>query len=180
MFRVPLPAGSTIFDLDLPSMLRRRVEALAAIPQNGYPTRIEVPIDLHLHDVAEKVIETGHFDSTLPCLVVWEGGSMYFDKQSFQRIVASIPRLLQHRDSRLWLDYVDVSVIDGSSGFPVVDEFMNAMRCLGEPFITGFKEIEVELRHHGLVIQEDTPSRRMLKSDDPVFDLYKFCVLRRG
>lgn len=178
MFRVALPSGSKVFDLDLPVMLRRRTLAVEAIPKNGYPARVEVPIDLQLHDIAEAVTRSDHFDSELPCVVVWEGGSMYFGLDNFHRIIASISGLLKHPKSRLWLDYVDSSVIDGTSGFSVVDDFTNAMRCLGEPFITGFRTIDQELMSHGLVVEEDIPSRTLLQTENPVFDLYKFCVVR--
>lgn len=177
--RVDLPEGSRFFDLDLPSMLRRRADLLAAIPMTNSVSRIEVPIDLRQHDVAGMVMATGAFDPAMPTLVAWEGGSMYFDEQDAAGICRSVVTLLGHPDSRFWMDYVHQSVIDGTSGQLVVSRFTNAMRCLGEPFINGFVDIGRHFESLGLAVVEDTPPNLYSRSSDPVFDLYRFCVARK-
>jgi hypothetical protein len=76
------------------------------------------------------------------------------------------------------MDYVHSSVVDGTSEFPVAQRYMQAMRSLGEPYITGFADIGEDFARCGLVVEETTPSSHYLNTIDPVFDLYGFCVAR--
>jgi methyltransferase (TIGR00027 family) len=176
IFRVPLAKGSKIFDLDLPTMLNRRRELLAEFRETHDAKRIDVPIDLRVHDVDDCVFETGEFDSSMPTIIAWEGGSMYFNDVDVRRVATSAKMLLQNSPSRFWMDYVDRSVVNGTSNLPVVDNFTDAMRCLGEPFITGFEDIRQHMLSCGLEVEEDVPSNVYLKTASSVFDLYRFSV----
>jgi methyltransferase (TIGR00027 family) len=180
IFRVQLAAGSKVFDLDLPTMLTRRREILAMCGHSHAAKRIDVPIDLRVHDIGDCVSETGEFDFSAPTIVAWEGGSMYFHDVDCRRVASSARALMQNPASRFWMDYVDHSVVDGTSDIPVVATFTGAIRCLGEPFITGFTDIRSHMICCGLEVQEDIPSNTYLKTSDPVFDLYRFCVGSRS
>jgi methyltransferase (TIGR00027 family) len=179
LFRQTLPEGSAVFDLDLPAMLRRREAALAQVPQRPQTRRVPVPIDLREHDVSAVLSGTGAFDPAVPTFVVWEGGSMYFEADEVSRILSSVSKLLTNADSLFWMDYVLEPVVKGTSGLPVVEAFTEAMCCLGEPFINGFAEVGTQLAACGLAVEQDVPSRYCLKTDDPVFELYRFCLAKR-
>lgn len=178
IFRIELPAMSKVFDLDLPIMLRTRREALAESGYRVKTTRIEVPVDLRNHNIAECVLNCADFDPKLPTVVIWEGGSMYFDPVKVSEIINATRVLLEHPDSRLWFDYVSQSVVNGSSEWPVVHSFMDAMRSLGEPFTCGFDDISPLLGGCGMEPDQETRSGIHSNSNDPVFGLYKFAVCR--
>jgi methyltransferase (TIGR00027 family) len=175
-FRVPLPAASTVFDLDLPSMLRRRREVLNEVQGDNAPARIELPIDLREDDLSDVVLRTGLFDSSIPALVIWEGGSMYFERANVEKILAAVGKLLSCSTSRLWMDYVNPLVFDGTSGLLVVDRFTEAMQCLGEPFINGFNDVGANLASCSLMLESDVASDIFVPDNDPVFNLYRFCT----
>lgn len=177
-FRVPMAPGSKVFDLDLPSMLRRRREALEDIGPGLGPIRIELPIDLYEQEVADVVGSSDAFDPSIPTLAIWEGGSMYFERPVVQRILMSLGRLLSNEASRLWIDYVSPAVFDGTSDLPVVQRFSEAMQCLGEPFINGFDEIATDLAQCSLSSESDVASDIFFPESDPVFGLYRFCIAR--
>lgn len=178
IYRVELPKGSKVFDLDLPIMFHRRREVLASLPIPCNVKRIEVPIDLREHDVSDAIADTVWFVPAAPTLVIWEGGSMYFDADDNRRIRSSVAKLIQNPKSRFWMDYVHSSVVDGTSEFPVVQRFMQAMRSLGEPFITGFADISHDFAKCGLTVEETVPSSVYLNTPDPVFEVYRFCVAK--
>lgn len=178
ILRLALPEGSATFDLDLPIMLRARREALDASGRAIKSVRYEIPADLRSHDIAQCVRAHPAFDPHLLTVVIWEGGTMYFDESMVGDVSRSAKKLLVHPDSRLWFDYVHRSVVDGSTEFTVVRDFLDAMRSLGEPFTCGFDEIGTMARDCGLDVETDVPSISAGVRIDPVFDLYRFATLR--
>ena len=180
ILRLNLPSDSIVFELDLPVMLRRRNELFEKLQSNSSIKRISIPLDLHEHEPAVLVIQHEEFNKELPTFVIWEGGSMYFNSEDTSRILSSISDLLIHNDSLCWIDYVYQSVIDRTTGITVVDAFMDAMSCLGEPFIQGFSNIEQQLNSCNLTIEKDVASSHYLTdTTDPVFELYRFCLIKR-
>lgn len=179
-FRLELPKGSRLYELDLPLMLEVRATQMATLAANSSIHRIRVPIDLRAHDVSEQLRRSDAFDTSMQTFIIWEGGSMYFDKDDTARILRSIAKILIHPFSKFWMDYVHQSVVDGNSGIDVVDRFTDAMRCMGEPFINGFTDIREQLLDCGLVVERDEASDIFVKTSDPVFRLYRFCLVRAG
>jgi methyltransferase (TIGR00027 family) len=177
-FRVPMAAGSKVFDIDLPSMLRQRREVLRDIGSDTSLIRIELPIDLYEQDVLDLVTSSEMFDASIPTLAIWEGGSMYFERSAVQRILRSLARLLSNEASRLWIDYVSPAVFDGTSDLSVVNRFSEAIQSLGEPFINGFDNIADDLALCNLAVESDVASNTFTADSDPVFGLYRFCVAR--
>lgn len=178
IYRLPFPAGTTFFDLDLPSMLKAREEVLLGIQRKeSYGIRrVSVPIDLHSQDIHDALLTTRLFDPSLPTLAFWEGGSMYFDRAKASAILRSLRQVLNNPASLLWMDYVHASIITGTTGFKVVEDFIDAMRSLGEPFVNGYNDIEKEMSQVGFRVKSDIPSNSLLSDNDPVFDLYRFCT----
>jgi O-methyltransferase involved in polyketide biosynthesis len=139
---------------------------------------VEVPVDLREHELSDSLTSAG-FVPSKPALVIWEGGSMYFTAQENARILRSVAALLKHPDSLFWMDYVHPSVVDGTSTLPEVIRFTDAIRCLGEPFITGIADIDTHFRRTGLDLSEDVASDYFLDgADQEVFRLYRFAVGR--
>lgn len=176
IFRLDLPKGSVVFELDLPVMLKRRDTLIKEARLSTPVRRIAVPIDLRQQDIAAALRQCQDFNPSAPTFIVWEGGSMYFDANDVKKILTSLQSLMDNSDSRLWMDYVSKSIVDGTSGIQVADDFIQAMRCLGEPFINGFVDIRKELASVGLSVEQDKASGYCLDTDDPVFDLYRFCA----
>ncbi len=179
VLRLSLPSGSKIFDLDLPSMLRRRREFLASYDVSAQSPTVELPIDLRVQDLQQVIRNCGEFDSSWPTFVIWEGGSMYFDRATCEKIMRSVRKVLDNPRSRLWFDFVRTGVVDGSNTIPEVVRFTSAMQCMGEPFINGFSEIASELGTCGLSIDALVTSDIFSPTSDPVFAEYLFCLARR-
>ena len=180
IFRMDLPQGSISFELDLPAMLKRRDQLIDKSQLSTSVRRVAVPIDLREQDAATALANCSEFNPHSATFIVWEGGSMYFEPDETLRILASLQSLLVNSDSRLWMDYVSQSIIDGTSGFQVVTDFMDAVRSLGEPFINGFTDVVSQIKDAGLGVEQDLPSNYCLQTDDSVFELYRFCLAKRS
>jgi acyl-coenzyme A thioesterase PaaI-like protein len=77
-FRLNLPSGMNVYELDLPTMLIDRQRRLLRINVEtpAHVNRVQVPIDLRSTTLAEALKDRLDFMS--PIFIAWEGMSMYF------------------------------------------------------------------------------------------------------
>lgn len=178
--RLGLTAETKTFNLDLPKTLERRREELARLGQPLGPNATDVPIDLIEQDVAPLLLALPGFDPATPTAVIWDGGSMYFKSDRAAAILSSIAPLLTHPDSRLWLDYIAPEVLTNTPYRREIDTFLTATRTLGEPFFNAFGDIAETLAEAGMSLVEETRAAALTKSNDPLYDLYRFAVARKA
>ena len=170
---------ATYFELDLPLMLDMREEVL---PDRGTAngTVVRLAIDLLEQDIDELVSARPEFDPKRPVVVVWEGGSMYFNEEVTSRVVAAVARLMKHPASRFWFDYVTGPVARNTTGMREVELFVKGMRRMGEPFISGYDDVEGLLDGFGLRVEQLVCSDEYLSAPDPMFQHYHFCCAQPG
>ena len=103
-FRLSLPAGMRVYELDFPTVLADRQRRLDdfGVKEPGNLTRIQVPIDLRMTPLAAAL--QGIVDFTSPIFIAWEGMSMYFEEAEVRAMLAGMAPLLRNNRSRLWLD----------------------------------------------------------------------------
>lgn len=177
-FRLDLPAGTTLYELDFPTTLQERRRRLAQQEVTDRPgvARIEVPIDLRTMSLADVLADKVNLEE--PIFLAWEGMSMYFSEEEVLAILEGMQPLLQHPDSLLWLDLVDREPVEAPERFPsAIQQFMRGMRVLGEPFTFGVDDADEFLRSAGLRCIEAVRSDFYLpEKDDPVYAVYQFCL----
>ncbi|WP_197527316.1 SAM-dependent methyltransferase [Pirellulimonas nuda] len=177
-FRLPLPEGTTFYELDFPTTLRERRQRLDEQGVANPPgvERIETPIDVRTMPLA-KTLE-GIVPSDKPLLVIWEGMNMYFQEDEVRDILAGIRPLLAHPESLLWLDLVERdAIVNADQQPPSVREFMRGMQILGEPFTFGTDHPQRFLLDNGLSWLESVSSEAYFQdAGDPVYSIYRFCV----
>jgi methyltransferase (TIGR00027 family) len=176
-FRLRLPPGTVIYELDLPTMLNERGRALAgagAADIDGIQ-RIGIPADLRTTCLRE--ILKDHIDPNEPVFVAWEGSTMYFEEHEVRKILLGVRSIFGNRASRLWADFVDHRAIAEPDVFPEVRAFMDGMKFLGEPFIFGPPNVNELFAENSFDLCEYVSSGSVLKnSADPVYGLYGFFV----
>jgi methyltransferase (TIGR00027 family) len=181
-FRLDLPEGMKLYELDFPTTLeeRRRRLAQQEVVERPGVTRIEAPIDLRTMSLAEVL--TGQVDLDQPVFLAWEGMSMYFSEEEVLAILEGMQPLLRHPDSLLWLDLMDREPVEAPERFPdTIQQFMRGMQILGEPFTFGVDDAEEFLQSAGLRCLEAVTSDLYLPdNDDPVYAVYQFCVASRA
>jgi O-methyltransferase involved in polyketide biosynthesis len=138
---------------------------------------VPLGVNFELDDVGE-CLRSGGFDADAPSFIVFEGASMYLDRQTNGRILASLASLARPSESRVWVDVVAESVVAGTSGVPEVEAFIAGMAQLGEPFTFGLDDTREFFGSCGLALQRCEPSSVYLSGPHhPIFDLYRFCLL---
>ncbi|MFV2068959.1 MAG: SAM-dependent methyltransferase, partial [Pirellulales bacterium] len=177
-FRLNLPAGTRVFELDLPPVLSERRRRLAdlSIPNPPGVTRTEVPIDLITMPLASVMRD--HLSPDQSVFVAWEGMSMYFNEDEAHRILRGMAPMFGHSDSRLWCDVVRRDAIQRPQKYGAsVERFMRAMQILGEPFRFGVERAEDYFNANGFRCLKAVTSDVCLPGkDDAVFSIYEFCV----
>jgi O-methyltransferase involved in polyketide biosynthesis len=129
-----------IFELDLPHMLVEREKIISTFANSCSIQRYTIGINLELEDVADKLLASTLFDPLVATCFIVEGASMYFDENVNRRILTSLRRIMSNSLSMLWIDVVAQSVIQGTTGYPSVENFVKGMEKLGEPFIFGLND----------------------------------------
>ncbi len=170
------------FDLDLPEMLQERNRIAEMLPNSSAVKRVSIPADF-LQDAVEELLLQHGLDPSLPTAIIFEGCSMYFDQMINRRMLDAFAKLLQHPDSRLWIDYVSESVFNGKTQIPEVQEFLARMDDLGEAFVFGCDDHRSMGAASRLELVEsltvkDFYQRKGKPSTDPVLDQYAFCIFR--
>ncbi len=176
-FRLELPAGTRVFELDFPTVLidrQRRLDEFSVRDPAGV-RRVPVPVDLRAATVS--AVLKGLVDPMGPVFVAWEGMSMYFREPEVRTILRGIAPVLGNPRSRLWADFVTEQAIVNSGIFPEVEAFMHGMQLLGEPFVFGTDSLEAFMESNGFGCVEIAPSSLFLAGEvDPVYSIYSFCV----
>jgi methyltransferase (TIGR00027 family) len=166
-----------VFEIDLAPMLVERERTISQFDGLPQVARTQVPCNLELQDLAEELIDAG-FDPSLPTIFVLEGVSMYFEDETNRKVFSSVSRIMGSPESRLWVDAVDKSILQGVSKHPEVSCFLERMAGLGEPFTWGLVDSGLYFAQSGLSVDCETASDCFRPSIDPVFDLYRFYKLR--
>lgn len=90
-FRLPWPAGTTVYEIDQPLVLEYKAATLATHGVNPIADRREVPIDLR-QDWPAALVEAG-FDTALPTAWLAEGLLMYLPADAQDRLFTQLTEL---------------------------------------------------------------------------------------
>ena len=102
---------------------------------------------------------------------------MYFEAPQCARVLQSCAGFMQHPLSQLWFDYVDETVLEGTTGMAVVEAFMDGMQRMGARFTNGFVDVGHALAPLGLHVLAAASPNVYLRSSDPVFELHRFALV---
>jgi methyltransferase (TIGR00027 family) len=90
-YRLPWPAGTTVFEIDQPKVLEYKAATLADNGVTPSARRHEVPIDLRLD--WPKALRDAGFDGTMPTAWLAEGLLMYLPSDAQDRLFEQITEL---------------------------------------------------------------------------------------
>ena len=88
-------------------------------------------------DALGERLRAAGFDDGVPALFVWLGVVPYLSAEAFEATMADV-RSLSAPGSRLVLDYVESSVLDGTTDHPGGRRIAQLVAKRGEPLRTGF------------------------------------------
>jgi len=121
-------------EVDHPATQRTKLAVLAKAGVTASNVTY-VPVNLETDPLAEALKRHG-FDQGRPTLVGWHGVTFFLQPESFQRALAGIAAICAP-SSRLVFDYMDASVIDGTSPYRSARMAARAVARRGEPYTLG-------------------------------------------
>lgn len=130
--------GQKWFGVDLRHMCKE-YEAVMTTVEARPSVLTVVAADLRGRAWGELLTRTG-FDGSKPTLFIVEGLSMYLHQAELFSLLEETRRLCASKDSRVWIDHVTPNFYSLNS--PEVRSFLQAISRLGEPFVTGFTQVE--------------------------------------
>jgi len=168
------------FEIDLPEMLEERDRVISGMEDARLevPKRFSIGADFLKDEVAERLLEQSPFDPNKKTLFVYEGCSMYFTEEENLRLLRNVWKLAKHPESQIWCDLVSKSVVSGKTNRPEITAFLTRMDDLGESFIFGSDDPSGLLASIGCQNADSNTCRKFLKTDEPIFDVYQFCIGR--
>jgi len=175
-WRIEGLGNATFIHLDLPIMSEEAATALPSASASKYRI-LRRSFDLVNDDVRDTLQDLRE-ELSLPLFFIWEGGSMYFSRQTTSRLLDSVSNLMC-ADSRIWFDQVSDAAVTDRTGQPEVMAFMDSMRTIGEPFIRGYGDRTAEIERDGFRIEQRTTAAQTLNTGDPIYDHYSFAVCAR-
>jgi methyltransferase (TIGR00027 family) len=130
------PELATVRFFEADHLATQRVKRHILARLGATPTNVTfVPVDFE-HDLLASCLEEVDFDVTAPCLVAWLGVSYYLTAESFQRALNGIADICAP-GSTLLFDYMDPSVMDGTTTYPGARRAARSVRRRGEPYTLG-------------------------------------------
>lgn len=128
-------AGMRYYEVDQPATQQRKKEVLRSLGADLSAVRF-LPVDLE-QDTLADALSGSDFSPAEPCVMSWLGVSYYLTRESFDRTMEIIARLCAP-GSTLVFDYMDSSVIDGTTTSESARRAADSVRRRGEPYILGF------------------------------------------
>jgi methyltransferase (TIGR00027 family) len=113
--RHPELARATFFEVDHPSTQQAKVDVLRRRGLST-PNVVYVPVDLERGQRLSDALPAAGFDPTRPCLIGWHGVSFFLSPEAFAASLRSMASLCAP-SSRLVFDYMDTSVVDGTTTY---------------------------------------------------------------
>lgn len=131
-----LDLGSArLFEVDAPPTQQAKRRSLA---KHGLTPRNEVtyvPCDFEVDTASTRLAESG-FDPSRPSFVLWFGVLFYLSDEAVRATLADIAELTAPGSRVLW-DYIDRTVVDGTTPYPGAQRARRAVLRRGEPYTFG-------------------------------------------
>ncbi|MFI8522687.1 class I SAM-dependent methyltransferase [Streptomyces sp. NPDC085481] len=146
-FRLPWPAGVTVYELDRPALLEAKADMLANEPAPAGRTRITVPVDL-TQDWTGPLKEAG-WKSDEPVLWVVEGLLFFLPEQAVRTLISTLSAHAAP-GSVLLGDVISKAALEN----PLSRPFLGALKEDGNPWLFGTEEPEALLDACGWAVRE--------------------------
>jgi methyltransferase (TIGR00027 family) len=168
----------SVVELDLPQVLEERSRRLRAAGLSRTRRRYAVPVDLNHEPLRSVLDRVPGLDPSRATAFVCEGLSMYLEEPTVRAMLGDLRAALANRDSTVWMDTVDAAMIDGDDTRPSIRAFLENLARLGEPFVFGLRSTAHLFGAAGFSVESTSASSYLHAQSDPVFERYRFHVLR--
>lgn len=129
--------GATVFEVDAPPTQATKRQCLLAAGLTPATDVVYVPCDFETDELATSLTDHG-FDRSQLAFAIFLGVSYYLTAAAVRKTLTDLARVLA-LGSELIVDYMDTSVIDGTTPFGGARKAAKAVAARGEPYIFGLR-----------------------------------------
>ncbi|MEU9093779.1 class I SAM-dependent methyltransferase [Streptomyces sp. NPDC087901] len=133
--RMPGYDGLRYFEVDHPATQRAKLATLAQ-EMLSTPSVTYVPHDFEAGGSLVGALAEAGFDPAQPCIVGWLGVTFFLQPGALHQALAELAEICT-AGSVLVFDYMDESVIDGTTPYRGALEMARKVGAEGEPYLTG-------------------------------------------
>jgi methyltransferase (TIGR00027 family) len=129
--------GATVFEVDAPPTQATKKQCLLAAGLTPTTDVVYVPCDFETDELSTSLHSHG-FDSSQPAFAIFLGVSYYLSAAAVRKTLTELAQVLAS-GSELIVDYMDASVIDGTTTYGGARKAAKAVAARGEPYIFGVR-----------------------------------------
>ena len=147
--------GIRFFEVDLPALQHEKKARVAKL-LGGLPPHVTyIPVDFN-HQRLEDLLLNEEYTPSEPSFFNWEGVSYYLSARGVDATLAFVAER-SAPGSQLAMDYMPVSMVNGTNDYYGAPESRDYMARLGEPFTFGIEDgaIECFLSQRGFRVLSD-------------------------
>lgn len=146
--------SATLFEVDAPPTQKIKREAIRRHNLRSACKVEYVPCDFECDALLMRLRDHG-FDPSMRSLIVWYGVSCYLSQAAVHQTVGAVAKLSAPGSRFLW-DYIDESVIDGTTAYMGAQRARAAVAKRGEPYSFGLTRQGAEdlLRSSGFDVHD--------------------------
>jgi methyltransferase (TIGR00027 family) len=141
-FRLPLPAGTVVYELDRDDVFDLKEPVLAGLGASAACERHVIRVDLAVDWV--PALRAAGFDSTRPTAFLAEGLLMYLQPDAAEGVIRAVSSVAAD-DSWVGLDAVNPEMLDS----PYTSTYMKRLADAGAPWHFGMANPELFFARHG-------------------------------
>jgi methyltransferase (TIGR00027 family) len=130
-------AGAKIFEVDAPPTQASKVKRLRGAGLTPATEVVYVPCDFERDEIGARLTAHG-FDRSRPAFAIFLGVSYYLTAAAVRKTLTDLATTMAP-GSELIVDYMDASVIDGTTSFRGGLNAAKAVAARGEPYIFGLR-----------------------------------------
>lgn len=164
--------GTTVFEVDAPPTQKRKRELLARAELTPQADVVYVGCDFETDRLSERLAEAG-LDGTAPAFAIFLGVSYYLTEPAVRSTLVELATALAP-GSQLVFDYMDSSVIDGTTHFRGARKAAASVAKRGEPYTFGVEPggLDALLAGTGFVLEEDLSVTDLVRGFSPPYGVW--------
>jgi methyltransferase (TIGR00027 family) len=150
-------AGTRVFEVDMPQVLRTRAERLAGVA--AHPASVAVPIDFENDDLGAALSAKGYRPSART-LFLWEGVTYYLPPSAVEGVLASVASQTQGGSSIVF-DYVTQAFFEGDHSSYGAKSLADGWRRRGNLHLSGVQDVAALVNPHGFKLRSEVAAEEL-------------------
>lgn len=167
------------FEIDHKNTLQLKEEILK---KNKITSNVRYIAGDYVKDNLVTLLRNNNFNFELPTYFLWEGNTTLLTKENVIFVLKQISDNIKH--FKISFDYMSEKVINRTTGYQDINDYIDKYESMYAPWITGFDDIQSLAKNLGLKVIDNFSTAELFKKYRPnlslesnIFKFYFVCTL---